>query len=156
MTALARSTSFGLLSGMRGPAAGPTATQLVKITVSALEELKSGVTAGSSYVFHDLSSLAAEHGIDPHDSSTLKLAQLFLFSLPSHFRAPELALDSDGEVLFDWRGSAGEMLTIALRGDGRLSYAARMSSWDKDHGTKRFVDSIPAAVLSHIRKVSES
>ena len=48
--------------------------------------------------------------------------------------------DDDGELLIDWWPSPTRMLTMALRADGRLSYAFH---WDgeKAHGTAQ----MPAA-----------
>ena len=154
MTALALKGWGGFTTGLATPAAGEMARQVVRLTVDALTTLKRGEAAGSGFVFQDLQTLAAESGIDTRSSETFKLAELFLLAMPSHLPPPALALDNDGEVLFDWRGTRGELMTVALRGDGRLSYAARISEWDKEHGTKRFVDSIPQAVLDLVQQVA--
>ena len=153
MTALATTPRFGFTQGLTSPSAGPVAIRVAQLTVAALEGLK-GTPASSSLVFDDLQALAAEHGIDARTNETFRLAQLFLLALPSHLEAPNLNLDGDEEVLFDWRGSSGEQLTVALRRDGRLSYAARISAWDKDYGTKRFVDEIPQVVLDRVQQVT--
>lgn len=154
MTALASSWLPGFTVGLRSaPSAGPIGVSLTRQTYDVLESLKSRVPAGPSLVFQDLRSLALEKGIDATDSQMFSLAERFLLALPSHLPAPELAMDAEGELVFDWAGSRGRMFTIALRADGRMSYACRMSAFDKDYGTKAFVDAIPKAVLQLLQQV---
>jgi hypothetical protein len=122
--------------------------------VGAVEAMKTGVGAGSSLVFNDLQALAKEHGLDVKETPALLLAQQFLLALPSSTPAPELAIDGDGDIVFDWAGSGERMLSVALRGDGTLSYAGRLSATDREHGTKQFVDAIPPQVLDLAHRVT--
>ena len=57
------------------------------------------------------------------DSATLLLAQRFLAALPSELAAPELAVDPDGEISFDWFGRSGRNFSVSLRSDGRVAIA---------------------------------
>jgi hypothetical protein len=154
MTALAQSRHVGYLVRLSSPSAGPVAQELRQVVVDAIGTLKTGVGARASMVFNDLNALAKESAIDVKESATMLLAQQFLLAMPSSMPAPELALDSDGDVVFDWVGSGGRMLTVALRGDGTLSYAGRLSLGDREHGTKRFVDAIPSQVLDLAHRVT--
>jgi hypothetical protein len=154
MTALVSSRNGGLFVRIGAPAAGDTAHEVARITVSAIEDLKTGVGAGSSLVFNDLQTLAHENSTEVRDSPAFLLAQRFLLALPSYIPAPELALDTDGEVVFDWKGSGGSLLSVTLRNDGRVSYASRMSAYDKDHGTKQFVDAIPDRLMELVHQVT--
>ena len=154
MTALAQSRHVGFLVGLGAPSAGPLAQKLRRITVGAIEALKTGVGAGSSLVFNDLQALAKESGTEVKDTPVLMVAQRFLLALPSSTPAPELAIDADGDVVFDWAGSGGRMLSVALRADGMLFYAGRLSSTDRDHGTKQFVDAIPSQILDLAHQVT--
>src|SRR5438105_2938375 len=133
MSSLAVTRHGGLLFGLASPTAGGIAQELRRMTVLAVEGLKASIPAGSSSAFNDLQALAQEHSSDVHSSKNFLLALRFLLALPTYLPAPELALDEDGEVSFDWRGSGGRLLTATLREDGRLSYAARISAYDKDH-----------------------
>jgi hypothetical protein len=142
--------------GLSTPAAGSPAKKVAHITLTALADLKSGVHAGSSLVFNDLQILAKECNTDESDNPVFSLAQRFLLAMPAYTPAPELALDSDGEVSFDWKGPSGKLLTVTLRGDGRVSFAARVSHFDKDHGTRQFTDSIPYRVLELVKQVTGS
>lgn len=152
MSALAHGGYAGFVVGLGETGAGEFSSAIVRQTFGALMNLKGG--AGPSMVFNELNLLSAEGGeARPHDNVFL-LAQRLLLSLPTHLPPPELSLDTDGEIVFDWMGSGNRMFTMTLRGDGRLSYAARISDTDKDHGTKAYLDSIPSVVLDLVQKVT--
>lgn len=155
MSALALKPQGGILYGLAAPSAGPVANKIDRLTVRAVEQLKAELRAGSSLAFNDLQTLARENDIEIADDPTFLLAQRFLLALPTHLPSPEPSLDADGEVSFDWRGPRGRLLTVTLRQDGRLTYASRFSKFDKEHGTKQFVDSIPRVVLDRVRQVAE-
>lgn len=152
MTALVFGRHPGFMVGTSALAAGPAGARVRQLTLDAVQSLKADVSAGSSLVFHDLRTLANEEGIDP-DCPGFVLADRFLLALPSHLPSPELAIDSDGDVVFDWAGARGRMFTAALRADGRLTYASRLSTEDKDYGTKQFADAIPRQVLERLFEV---
>lgn len=154
MTTLASACYGGLMSGTSSAGAGEAALKIQTLTLEAVKEMKSKRTAGSSAVFNDLHALAQEVGVEVRASKVFGLAQRFLLALPTYCAAPELTFDADGEVVFDWLGKHGEMLTVALRGDGRVAYAARLSAFDKEHGTKPFVDTVPRKVVELIWAIS--
>jgi hypothetical protein len=156
MTALALSPYSSPFERLGSPAAGPAAASVAKQTLDVLTSFKTQVRAGSSLVFQELRLLAQECGPNFATPSAVRLAERFLLALPSDLRSPELAVDADGDVVFDWRGTEGQQMTVALRHDGRLSYAARISSLDKDYGTKQFLDTIPKPVLQLVQRVISS
>lgn len=155
MTSLVLTHNTGLLAGSDVPGAGALSQKVREITLSALIGLKTERRAGSSLVFNDLQSLASECGVDVHQCKVFFLAQRFLLALPSYLPSPELAMDTDGEILFDWQGARGRLLTVSLREDGRLSYAARISAFDKDHGTKRFTDAVPKQLIELVQRIAD-
>lgn len=156
MSSAIMSQHTGLMYGLSAPSAGASAKEVARITFSALTGLKSGLRAGSTLVFNDLQTLAQENNTEVKESPAFLLAQQFLLALPTNIPAPELALDSDGEISFDWKGPGGQLMTVTLREDGRISYASRISVYDKDHGTKQFTDSIPYRVLELVKQVTAS
>ena len=136
------------------PAAGDVGKKISGQTQKVQRE-KTRISAGSSLVFNDLAQLALESEANLAINDLFLLAQRFLFALPSPIPAPELSIDCDGEVVFDWHSRDGKkMMTIALGFDGRLSYAARFSGQDKDFGLKRFEDEIPKIVIELVRRVA--
>ena len=153
MSCLAMGSGSGYLSGRGSPPAGDAGKAVLRIAIRAFDDLKKGVTAGSSWVFDDLHALAQESDCVVREDATFALAQRFLFALPGHLPAPSLALDEDGEVSFDWR-EGSRLLTVRLRQDGRLSYACWLSPIDRQHGTKQFADAIPKTIVDCIRLVA--
>jgi len=156
MSSLALERCYGPLAGLGSPAAGKVGQDVHLKAIQAIDSLKAGEAARTSWVFNDLSSLAAENGLEVQQTPVLVLAQRFLLALPGGVSAPELSLEDDGEVCFDWQGPGGKLMTITLRDDGRLSYASRISQYDKDHGTKRFVDAIPSSVVGLLHQVTSN
>jgi len=152
MTELVLTRSGGLFDRVGAPAAGESALRVAQITVAALRDLK--LRAGAASVFNDLQTLARENQADVVGDDRFRLAQRFLLALPSSIPPPELDLHLDGEVTFDWKGKHARLLTVSLRDDGRLSYAARISAYDKEHGTKPFGDAIPKVVLALVHQVT--
>jgi hypothetical protein len=154
MTALAIPSQFGLFDRLESPTAGSEAKKLKKSVVKAFESLK-GDGARTSWVFQDLQNLAHEYGKAVHQSPVFGVAQRFLLAMPGSIAIPELDVDQDGEVVFDWRGSFSRMMTIALREDGRVSYAAHLSSTRTRYGEDQFVDAIPSEILELVRQVTQ-
>ncbi len=156
MSSLAIVYGGGSLSGLGSPPAGDTGQKVLRQTQGAIDDLKRGVTAGTSGALNDLHALAHENDTEVRRSSALSIAQRFLLALPRTEVPPELAMDDDGEICFDWKGPSQALLTIALGPDGRLSYAFRASQFDKDHGTSRFVDAIPKKIVDLVRRVNKA
>jgi hypothetical protein len=154
MTALAISAQFSLFDRLESPTAGGEAKKLKESVVRVFESLK-GDAARTSWVFHDLQSLAHENGQTVHQTRAFELAQRFLLAMPATIAAPALDIDQDGEVVFDWKGSFGRMMTITLREDGRVSYAARLSSTKTRYGEDEFADAIPNTILELVHQVAK-
>jgi hypothetical protein len=110
-----------------------------------------GATASASGVFDELDKLAREQGTTVAESALLTLAQRFLLVLPGDIPAPEIDLDNDGDILFDWHGSGLKMFTLALAENGRVSFAARLSPTKKRSGSDQFLDSIPQEIAELVR-----
>ena len=154
MSTMVVGSSVGRLFADGSPPVGREGRAISRLTRAASRDLKAGLVARDSVVFNDLFTLGREHGLEVHDSSILKLGLNFLAALPGTVQAPELSMDHDGELLLDWRGNSGAMLTVSLRADGRLSYAARLSSRNVDHGTKEFIEDIPKSIISLVQQVT--
>jgi len=126
--------------------AGADAGKVLKLAYEAISNLGSSdsytPTKHELFAMH-LKSLRGE-APEPFGDDTLLAATAFWSVFPKHFAVPELSLDDDGEVMFDWSPSAGRMVTVALRYDGRMSYAARLGGGRTRHGTEYFNDAFPA------------
>ena len=145
---------FSVFVGRRGsPPAGETGRKAVVQVSRAFGQLKTG-TARVHPANNDLHVLALENGTSVRESEVFSRACCFLFALPGYLPSPELTLDDDGEISFFWSGDGKRMLTVSLRADGRLSYAARLSALDRQHGTKPFTDEIPRTIVECIQQVA--
>lgn len=153
MTTLVSAYGFGYSAGATTPAVGEVGQRLESLLKSGFSEAKQSLSASVSRVYDELQALAHSYGAVEFPESVKRVAMAFLESLPTDVPAPELGLDNDGEVTFDWTGTNGRMMTLALRGDGRLAYACRISASDKQNGTKVFVDAVPNVVVECIRQV---
>lgn len=145
---------IGLFDGFSVPVAGDFARHSVETTFRQIADSK-GTRNNSSVAFNDLNQLAQEVGVKVAEHKAFMLAQRFLLALPSQFPMPELAYD-DGEIAFDWHGDKESYMSITLRYDGRLTYAARFSAFDKEYGTKRFDNSIPKQVIELVHRVNRA
>ncbi|MGA3844085.1 hypothetical protein ACI2UC_14595 [Ralstonia nicotianae] len=154
MSSLALSRCNGPLSGLGSPPAGDVGRSVLRQALVVVDDLKVRGPARTSWVFNDLYALAEENGLEIQQTKVFTLAQRFLLALPAGVGAPELSLDVDGEVCFDWQGPGGKLMTVTLREDGRLSYASRMSQYDKDHGVKQFLDAIPKSIVDLLHQVT--
>lgn len=81
-----------------------------------------------------------------------QLACRFLNTLPSAIPAPEIDIDSDGEISFEWLIGRDRQLVVTLSGDGILSYAGVFGAAAK-HGREEFEDAVPQELLESIRRL---
>lgn len=154
MTTLARSR-IPLSEGLFGFGASAPAKRVSELTRAALGDL------GSSWSYsparHELFGLHLDTTRDAAgsiDTQTLITAANFLTAMPKHLAAPELSVDSDGEVLFDWSPGPGRMLTISLRHDGKLSYAVRFGVGRTRHGEDIFTGTFPTWIAEDMETLA--
>ena len=83
------------------------------------------------------------------------VASRFLAALPADLPAPEVGIDPDGEVGFDWRGPNERVLTVSLANDGQLSYAGLFRGGATAHGTEMFEDVVPQTIIQLIKRLEE-
>lgn len=155
MTALAYAdTAYRPWAATRHTAfAGVEARVVHKLTQKAAAPRLSA-SAEKTTLLNDLYELASEEGIDLQRSRVFNLAKSFILAIPPEMGTPELAMDNDGDIVFEWFGKWGAMLTLALRHDGRIAYAVRFSGCDKEHGTKTYLGEVPTRILELASKVT--
>lgn len=153
MTTLALRHNDSVFDRMDAPAAGAEAYSLTRFLWDELARLRTR-TARSSWVFDDLETLAREQNTTVQQSDLFQLAKRFLLVLPTDATPPELDLGTQGEILFDWSVTRDRMMTIALRADGQISFAARFSSSKKRHGCDLFQDAIPPEIIELVRAIT--
>ncbi|MGH8647228.1 MAG: hypothetical protein ACREX4_23325 [Gammaproteobacteria bacterium] len=87
------------------------------------------------------------------ETSTYRHASQFLALLPATTPAPEIVVEEDGEIAFDWDLSPRQVFSVSVGRDGTLSYAG-LFGIQKAHGvTMLDDDAIPSEVLAGLAKV---
>lgn len=81
-------------------------------------------TTRVSAIHSELMSLVVER-IDEVPGATLVKALEFAAMLPSDMELPEVSIDPDGELAFDWFKEE-DLLSVSVGRTGRLTYAARL------------------------------
>lgn len=143
-----------LSAGLNNYGIGPEASRLEELLADALSPLSRQNPIEP--VIHDLYTLRqesqAEAGVTL-DVETLELGKRFLLAWPKTLPVPELALDRDGEVTFDWSAPHRRMFSVSLRSDGRVSFAGRLGARRTVHGTEAFDDSVPEQIVESVKQL---
>lgn len=79
-------------------------------------------------------------------------ASLFLDLLPSSAPDPEIAIDPDGDVSFDWHYGPRANFSVSVNATGQLSYAG-LYGWNSNYGTDSISDGLPRAILDNLRRL---
>jgi hypothetical protein len=84
---------------------------------------------------------------------TLEQALSFIMSLPSWLPAPDVGVDNDGDITFEWYSGPYKTITVAIDAEGKLNYAVLFSQGINRHGTDFFADGIPKDILQAIIRI---
>lgn len=156
MTTLAINRRFSpVTKGLIRSGSSDEAIQLWKVLASAFSDLKRG-RSDRALAFSELFAMdqgGADVGTTTVESATLVLAERFLTVLPLDIPTPEVGLDPDGEISFDWFGPAGQNFSVSLRKDGRLAYAGAFVGEKTKYGTDRLDDEIPREIVEAVREL---
>ncbi len=93
------------------------------------------------------------YGADKVQPLAVLNAYAFIDSLPSNIPMPDVSVEPDGEVSFDWICGARRQFSISLGTRNVMSYAGLFGS-DKVTGSERFQGALPRTLLEHIRRVA--
>lgn len=94
----------------------------------------------------------AEEGGDRVDTRVFAMARDLLDTLPHGFALPEVGLDPDGEIAFDWIRPDRTMLSVSIGPTRSLSYAARLRDRTA-HGVIIVGDGFPLALTQLLRSL---
>ena len=112
----------------------------------AQQALNSVVASATAEDWHYAGSV----GVEP---STYVYASQFLRLLPSTAPLPEIALDTDGEILFEWDFGPRKVLTVSVGRDGTLSFAS-LFGHATNYGTEPLREDLPLVVLLSLARLS--
>ena len=88
----------------------------------------------------------------PVSDATLAQAMTFLNLLPSSLPKPQMSPHPDGELAFEWSFGPRRLLTVAINGSGRMSYAALFGQ-SRVYGTEYLLDAFPEPLAMALRKL---
>ena len=99
-------------------------------------------------LFAESASMARETML----ATTLARARRLLDTIPNGFPVPEVGLDPDGEVAFDWIRRDRTMVSVSIGPSGHPSYAAGLVDGTA-HGFVRWTDRFPTALTDLLRRL---
>lgn len=92
-------------------------------------------------------------GAKPASILAANLAIRFLNALPSALPTPDVGIDPDGDISFEWVRSKDRMFTVSLSRNGKLSYAGLFGNEISSHGTEVFDDTIPRTIIENVKRL---
>ena len=156
MTTLAINRRFApVTKGLARSGSSEEAIRLWKVLGDALSDLKRA-RSDRALAFSELFAMDQQEADASNvsvDSATLVLAKRFLTVLPLDIPTPEIGVDPDGEISFDWFGPAGQNFSGSLRKDGRLAYAGAFAGEKTKYGTDRLDDEVPREIVEAVREL---
>jgi hypothetical protein len=87
----------------------------------------------------------------PINEGSIQMASTFARLLPSEVALPEIFVENDGEVAFEWCGGRRRIFTISFAPDGKVRFSG-LFNHDKWSGTAFFLDSLPEIIGYGIRR----
>jgi len=87
-----------------------------------------------------------EEAMVPVSPETISAATQLACLLPRFGPLPEVSVDPDGEISFDWIAPSGNMFSVSVDGHGRLSYAGWFGEKSRVHGTEYLAESCPEEI----------
>jgi hypothetical protein len=90
-------------------------------------------------------------------NETVDAAIRFAYCLPRFGPLPEVSLDPDGEISFDWIGPSGrEMFSVSVNDQNRLAYAGWFGEKSRTHGIEQLAEGCPQEILRGIQRATRS
>lgn len=104
--------------------------------------------AGQKYSVENWDGYAAK----AVNEQSYKNAIRFILSLPSDTHIPEIYVDPDGEIAFEWYEGRRQVFSISVGSRNELSYAGLYGAANT-YGIEYLYDYIPDTIIENINKV---
>jgi hypothetical protein len=85
-------------------------------------------------------------------SDSVNDALRFAKALPIAIPAPEISVDANGELIFEWYKEPKKVFSIIIEGKNRLIYAG-LFGINKTNGTEYFSEELPETILYNIQRL---
>lgn len=96
------------------------------------------------------SDTVSESRVEP---STYTYAVQFLEILPTSVPTPDIAVDTDGEILFEWDRGPRHVFSVSVGRDGTLNFAG-LFGHRKIHGTDHLREALPPVVQDCLSRIA--
>jgi len=93
------------------------------------------------------------YGAKPIDPRSIDEALKFALLLPTSIPFPEISVDADGEVIFEWYKEPNKVFSVIVESDNRIVYAGLFNHDDKVNGTEYFGDELPKTILDNLQRL---
>lgn len=88
------------------------------------------------------------------DAETVGAALRFAYCLPRFAPLPEVSVDPDGEISFDWLTRNGEMFSVSINKQNRLAYAGWFGEKSRIHGVEQLAETCPSEIVRGIQRAT--
>jgi len=124
------------------------------------EDMSRATSLEGQEIEQDLFLLFQEHSTDNWDGygakavtqEGLSAAFSFWWMLPTTVPRPELGVDPDGSIVFEWYRRPRRVFSVTVEKDNRLIYAGLFDS-NKASGTEYFEHGLPETIFLQIQRV---
>lgn len=102
----------------------------------------------------EILSLRDDSGGKTPDRATIMAAIEFAYCLPRFVPIPEVSVDPDGEISFDWLSLSGELFSVSVNKQNQLAYAGWFGEKSRIHGIEQLAESCPEEIVRGIQKAT--
>ncbi len=89
------------------------------------------------------------------EPSTDMYAGYFLSLLPITTPMPEITVDRDGDMCFEWDNGPRQVLSVCVGRDGTITYAG-LFGHSRSYGTEHLAEAVPDTVSANIIRVTSA
>jgi len=87
------------------------------------------------------------------EPSTYAYASQFLQILPAGLPIPDVFVDTDGEILFEWDRGPRQIFSVSVGRDGTLTFAG-LFGHAKIHGTEHLREALPVVIAHSLQRIA--
>jgi len=87
------------------------------------------------------------------EPSTYAYASQFLRILPANIPVPDISVDTDGEILFEWDRGPRQIFSVSVGRDGTLTFAG-LFGHAKIHGTEHLREALPVVIAHSLQRIA--
>lgn len=93
-----------------------------------------------------------DYGARPVNLLSYFYARSFLESLPPRLPQPDVGVDPDGEISFEWALGPRQVFSISVSPNGDLSYAG-LYGRNTVHGSESFDVNLPKVIIDNLQRL---